>query len=533
MNHLLKPGRRKQARRKQHTKRKTTAVMLSIAFGVAHCSFPAAFAQEGAPGEQPPECQWGFQADEKAITMFRDSPLADSMRRAHEFATGKGIKVAVIDTGVSAHPRLNNVVGVADLLDGGDPLRDCDGHGTAVAGIIAATPGEDGYTGVAPDATILAIRQTTSLVEDDFGVASKPKGGDLGTMAKAIKIAVDAGADIVNLSLTACENNPFSRDSLNAVMKDAVDYAEAKNALVVAGAGNASMRCKQGDTVYPAHTEGVVSVSAIRDDWRTFNEAGGNTVLPITEWSLRGPNRLVSAPGEPPVALAPGGGGLAEKLVRPKSENPDPNVHSSPYIGTSYAAPVIAGSFALLKELYPNDTPAQLRQRLYDVADPLTGYTDPLSVVTHVNARTGENVGEGSAGQASATGVRAGDKSDQVQVVAQKQRSAPKRAAVVALIILGAALALWWGMGLRPFRLQKATHSAPPPPGPLPTKRHSHAKAEASPQPQPPATTQRRPQQHSIEPTTYVPGAPPSAQHPTHSNSTKQQPPPPPYPGLR
>lgn len=527
--------------------KKTSAAVLGIALACFSILGPTATAQESGgdplapapehragPVPQPPECQSGADADETALNAFRNSALADSMRKAHKFATGKGVKVAVIDTGVSPHPRLNNVVGVADLLDQRDALYDCDGHGTAVAGIIAATPGDDGFTGVAPDATIMAIRQTTSLAEREFGSTSTDKTGDLGTMADAIKVAVDHGADIINMSLTACDRNPFDRRGHYTIMKEAVDYAEQHNVVVVVGAGNKSSLCDQGDHVYPAHVEGVVSVSAIRDDWQTFNDVEGGTVLPLTEWTLRGPNRLISAPGTAAVALPPGSSGLSRGLMPPQDQKrryePDPD----PYMGTSYAAPVIAGSFALLKELYPQDTAAQLRQRLYNVSDPLTGYTDPLSVVTHVNVRSGENVEAWVANHGSAE-LADSERSDseQVHLAAKEESNAPKRAALVAMVILSAALALWWGLALRRSGQKKTPQSI------TATAPAAHLSPKVPTPDTARATTQPPPSYPS--PGSYIPGAPLSAPAPPSAPAPSSPPPPPSsptspppeYPGAR
>ena len=81
--------------------------------------------------------------------------------RLHSFATGEGVKVAVIDTGVATHDQLRHLSGGADLIapEEPEPHRDCDLHGTVVAGIIA---GHD--IGIAPRAEIYAVRQTLSLI---------------------------------------------------------------------------------------------------------------------------------------------------------------------------------------------------------------------------------------------------------------------------------------------------------------------------------------------------------------------------------
>ncbi|MFD1050038.1 S8 family serine peptidase, partial [Kibdelosporangium lantanae] len=84
---------------------------------------------------------------------------------AHQFATGKGQVVAVIDTGVREHEYLKGRVikGPDYVSKSADSTEDCDGHGTEVAGIIAANPNsaQIGFTGVAPDAKIMAIRQSS------------------------------------------------------------------------------------------------------------------------------------------------------------------------------------------------------------------------------------------------------------------------------------------------------------------------------------------------------------------------------------
>src|SRR5699024_4473720 len=80
----------------------------------------------------------------------------------HEYGTGVGQTVAVIDSGVTPNARLPLLRGGGDFIMGGDGLEDCDHHGTLIAGIIAAQPAlNDGFVGVAPSASILSIRQTS------------------------------------------------------------------------------------------------------------------------------------------------------------------------------------------------------------------------------------------------------------------------------------------------------------------------------------------------------------------------------------
>ena len=112
-----------------------------------------------------------------------DQAVTERLRLAevHTLATGRGQLVAVIDTGVAPHPRLaGRVVGGGDFLGEGDGLEDCDGHGTAVAGILAAAPGPDGVVGMAPGARVLAIRQFSGVL------SGSGRAGDPDTLAAAI-----------------------------------------------------------------------------------------------------------------------------------------------------------------------------------------------------------------------------------------------------------------------------------------------------------------------------------------------------------
>ncbi len=153
---------------------------------------------------------------------------------------GTGVRVAVLDTGVDfSHPTLEGVKGTSlNLVEGETDETSYDGHGTAVASIIAGNPDQIG--GLAPKAEILSVR-----VLNDEGV------GDGYTVARGIIESVDRGADIINLSL-GTDGNSF-------VLEEAIEYAQKNNVLVVASVGNDG---KQGVT-YPARYEGVIGVTAI------------------------------------------------------------------------------------------------------------------------------------------------------------------------------------------------------------------------------------------------------------------------------
>src|SRR6185312_7493543 len=99
------------------------------------------------------------------------------------------------DTGVARHRLLPHLIGGGDYVFTGDGTDDCDGHGTIVAGIIGAAKtvsGSGQFSGVAPDATIIGIRQ--SSVKFAPAGRSAPGFGDVETLASAVRTAADMGA---------------------------------------------------------------------------------------------------------------------------------------------------------------------------------------------------------------------------------------------------------------------------------------------------------------------------------------------------
>jgi membrane-anchored mycosin MYCP len=161
-----------------------------------------------------------------------------ALQQAWKFTRGAGQTVAVIDTGVARHRLLPHLVPGGDYVYNADGTDDCDGHGTLVAGIIGAEPDSDGstFSGIAPDATIVSIRQSSNK----FRAADDPSGsgfGDVDTLAKAVRAAADMGATVINVSSVACLPTDGGLDDrpLGAALAYAVDI---KNVVVVAAAGN-------------------------------------------------------------------------------------------------------------------------------------------------------------------------------------------------------------------------------------------------------------------------------------------------------
>jgi type VII secretion-associated serine protease mycosin len=240
-----------------------------------------------------------------------------------EQATGKDVKVAVIDTGVdSSNTQLRGAMGSGSKsYVGGSGTQDLEGHGTRVAGIIAARPAKGtGFVGLAPGAEIISYRYT----------GGENKQGNSGTMSQAIAAAVAAGAKIINISSDTANKED------NEGLRRAVANAVEAGALIVAAAGNDGADGKPANT-YPAAYPGVLAVAASdRNDERAFFSQAGDFVD-------------VAAPGVGMVSTVPKGGQCTAD-------------------GTSFAAPYVAGVAALLKQKYPDWNAAQIATRIEETA---------------------------------------------------------------------------------------------------------------------------------------------------------------------
>lgn len=312
------------------------------------------------------------------------------------FADGTGVRVAVIDTGVARHPELARVTPGKDFVnpEEPDPLRDCDGHGTVVAGIIAGRT-----AGLAPGAEIIAIKQSSAT-------ARREPMGNMATLTDAINEAVDQRAHVINISLVSCVDAGVTPDTRE--LEKAVNRAEESGAVVVAAAGNASAECPEGSVVYPAIFPTVVSVGAREDDHT------------MAQYSL--PGSTLSAPGTVPVGLSFSGSGWAAGVAGPHGA-----VRS--FTGTSFAAPVVTGTAALLKQRYPQASPAEIRQRLESAADPNGGALDPLAALTQTELE-----------EASHHTVAVEPAAMEHSPAAQRRRQAG-----LVLVLAAAALALAYG----------------------------------------------------------------------------------------
>lgn len=273
--------------------------------------------------------------------------------------------VAVIDTGVAPVPRLaGRLRGGGDYLAGGDGLEDCDGHGTDVALLLAGAADTGAGAGMAPEAGLLSLRQSSSrfAVRGDDG-AERP-AGEIRTLAAAIDRAVALGASVINVSEVVCVPTALLDDA-GAVLRDAVRAARRADVLIVAAAGNLdpSGTCTGDPDLrpLPALYDGVLAVGAVD---------GADRPAPF---SVPGPWLDLAAPG----------------LGLPAPAGPDGAVVS----GTSYAAPLVAGTAVLLRERFPMLTAQQVADRLRATARrPAAGRDDRVGdgVLDPVAALTAE-----------------------------------------------------------------------------------------------------------------------------------------------
>lgn len=170
---------------------------------------------------------------------------------------GTGVKLAIIDTGISPHPALPDNIIRYNLVTGEDPNATWNGHGTAVASLIAGTTGVT--PGVAPGTQLIDIR-----VADSNGNSSSFQ------LAEGIVTAVDAGAHIINISMGS------NGDSL--LVRDAVAYASSRGVVIVASSGNEG----RSQPAYPAGYPDVIAVGAVDRNGTLVNFSNTGKALDIT-----------------------------------------------------------------------------------------------------------------------------------------------------------------------------------------------------------------------------------------------------------
>jgi Subtilase family len=223
-------------------------------------------------------------------------------------AWGKGVKIAVLDTGVTSSTAFSSPISSFNLVD---LSANQNGHGTAVASMII---GRNSVTpGVAPGAEIISIR-----IADDLGAS------DSFLLAQGIVAAVDRGAQLINISMGSAGDS--------ALVRNALDYAKLAGSLVIAAAGNNGLQ----RVSYPAANQGVIAVGAV--------DAAGNHL----DFSNSGAQVAIAAPGY----------GVNAAWTGNKAASVN---------GTSFSAPIVTGAIAALMS-QPGSaqlTPLQAKKLLF------------------------------------------------------------------------------------------------------------------------------------------------------------------------
>lgn len=269
-----------------------------------------------------PECNKPAGQPASAITVEPWAQRRLDFEQAWPITRGKGVTVAVVDSGIdTGHPQLRGRV-AASFDATRTTADDCIGHGTQVAGIIAASDMRDRdvpFVGVAPQVTLLNAKWSSGQSTNDNTL-----------LPRAIAWAADQGADVINVSADAPDT---------PALRAAVRKAQQKDALIVASAGNVAQDQRGKESAsYPASYRGVLSVAAV-------DEAG--TIANFSNLKTRVD---VSAPGQNVISTLGDGyvGGLQ---------------------GTSFGAPYAAGVAALVRARHPKLTYQQVINRILITAE--------------------------------------------------------------------------------------------------------------------------------------------------------------------
>jgi len=341
----MRPARRSQPPGRPRERFPVIRAVLAAALACAFVAAPVA-----APGGLP-AASAATSCDDLDHALIDETPYALKRlgaRRVWERATGNGVIVAVVDSGVNArNPHFTGAVLPGTSLIPDDPdtrgWTDRTSHGTAIAGIIAARPVMgSGVVGLAPKARILPVR--VFVGEEDRHVAA---GVALRAdrIAEGIRWAVERGARIVNVSMST----PKHDGRLDA----AVAFARSRGVLVVASAGNRTQSPDKGDGPrYPAASAGALAVTA------------ATTQDVVTDDSIHGPHVDVASPGHEVLTTFRA---IGDCLIETDGAS------------SSFATGYVSGAAALIAETYPSASPDEIAYRLMASADrPVRGQRDDV-----------------------------------------------------------------------------------------------------------------------------------------------------------
>ena len=357
------------------------------------------------------EAQWIFEEEAMPTPKGNDREITQNLLQVNapqvwaQGYTGAGVLIALIDTGV----RLDHADLAGRLWDGGsdypnhgydfyyhdnDPSDD-RGHGTHVAGTICGTGASGSQTGIAPDATIMALKAF-----NNEGV------GDETHWAAAMQFALEHGADLMNMSL----GRPQPNAAQKLMMRQACDNTLAAGVVVAACAGNIRQMQFMVPVPYNIYTPGDCPPPHLHED-QLVNAGGTSCVIcvgavdynnGIAAFSSEGPSQWtdVAEYGDYPYTES---STTEIGLIRPDICAPGVQIKSLDYNttdgytlmdGTSMATPLVTGAIALMLSKKPDLTPAQIDEILERTAQPLTphksndfgaGLLDALAAVNAVN----------------------------------------------------------------------------------------------------------------------------------------------------
>lgn len=247
---------------------------------------------------------------------------------------GRGICVAVLDTGVSMHADLQErVVQFTDYIGNRRGAYDDNGHGTHISGIIAAN-GRSKQHGVAPACSIFAVK-----------VLNRNGNGKIADICRAIEDLIAQNrrlrppVRILNISVGMTETtHPDRQKQLLAAVEEAWD----RGIVVVAAAGNNGP--KEHSITSPGISRKIITVGSIDDGWNPERGKGYSGRGPTDECVVK-PEILM--PGTNILSCSNKGNGYVRKS------------------GTSMAAPVLTGMIAILLNAYPSLTPNEVKMRLF------------------------------------------------------------------------------------------------------------------------------------------------------------------------
>ncbi len=243
----------------------------------------------------------------------------------HRYATGKGVKVAIIDIGVdTTHPDLQGrIATMANFVAGGKASFDRDRHGTAVAGVIAAKANNDiGIFGVAPEADLMALKACWH-----GSSPSEPALCSSWTIAHAVDFALQNGAQVLNFSLAGPTDPLLERLLAQALSQGVITVA-------------ATLQRPGGEMGFPASRDGVIAVVSSDLQGRAHALAFGAD------------QSVVAAPGVEIITTTP------QRAYDFLS-------------GSSLAAAHVSGIAALMLEDHPNLPPARVRSLLQATSQPI------------------------------------------------------------------------------------------------------------------------------------------------------------------